>query len=348
MRKEKIANRKGVACAGNWIVDHVKLVDLWPNPGNLANILSEERGTGGAAFNVLVDLARLDAKLPLDAIGLVGNDADGQWIKELIRPLSRDISRLGVHPQAPTSYTDVMTVKETGQRTFFHMRGANAHFDVEHVNPASIHAKIFHLGYLLLLTALDRNDPDFGTRAARLLAECQKQGLITSIDVVSAEGGRFAEIVLPSLKYTDYCIVNEVEAGGVTGLALRDRSNRPDWSVIESAARKLANLGVRRIVTIHLPEGGMALDVSADRLFRVPSLPLPSGFIKGSAGAGDAFCAGMLYGLHEDWPMEKTLRLGHACAAASLRHPTCTRGMASLKDTLALAESLASKSGARR
>lgn len=331
--------RRGVACAGNWIVDHVKIVDVWPNPGNLANILSDEKGTGGCPFNALIDLAHLDPTLPLEAIGLVGDDEDGRWIREQIEPFASSMRGLRVFPDAPTSYTDVMTVEATGGRTFFHMRGTNSHLDVEHVDVPSIRARIFHLGYLLLLTRLDAPDPEFGTRAARLLAACRRAGLATSIDLVSAEAGRFAEVVIPALKHTDYCIINEVEGAGVTGIPLRV-GGAPDWNAIERAAHRLAELGAARNVTIHLPEGAVSLNVNAGRLHRVPSLPLPAGFIKGTAGAGDAFCSGMLLGLHEGWPLERALEVAHASAAASLRHPTCTRGMGSMDEVMALAESL--------
>ena len=51
--------RSGIAAAGNWIVDRVKVVDHWPEQDTLANIHEEGVGNGGGAFNVLVDLERL-------------------------------------------------------------------------------------------------------------------------------------------------------------------------------------------------------------------------------------------------------------------------------------------------
>ncbi|MBN8455973.1 MAG: hypothetical protein J0M31_23305, partial [Candidatus Accumulibacter sp.] len=48
----------------------------------LANILSTTKGTGGSPFNVLVDLALMGAKFPLEATGLVGADENGRWIVE--------------------------------------------------------------------------------------------------------------------------------------------------------------------------------------------------------------------------------------------------------------------------
>ncbi len=45
----------------------------------------------------------------------------------------------------------------------------------------------------------------------------------TSVDMVSEEGNRYQKVVWPALKYTDYCVVNEVEGTGVTGIQLYDK-----------------------------------------------------------------------------------------------------------------------------
>ena len=56
----------------------------------------------------------------------------------------------------------------------------------------------------------------------------------------------------------------------------------------------------------------------------------------GTAGAGDAFCAGVLMGLHERWDLPRCLQTGACVAAASLADPTCTTGVKSLKACLTL------------
>jgi sugar/nucleoside kinase (ribokinase family) len=66
--------RKGICAAGNFIIDHIKVVDLWPEEGMLSLILDERRASGGCAYNVLKDLARLKTGIPLNAIGLVSKD----------------------------------------------------------------------------------------------------------------------------------------------------------------------------------------------------------------------------------------------------------------------------------
>ena len=74
--------REGVIAGGNWIVDRVKFIDAWPPEDSLANIQSELSGNGGAPYNVLKNLKRLGAGFPLEAVGLVGEDADGDTILE--------------------------------------------------------------------------------------------------------------------------------------------------------------------------------------------------------------------------------------------------------------------------
>ena len=56
---------------GNWIVDHVKMIDRWPPQDALANIRSQFSSNGGSPYNVLKDLARLGASFPLEGVGLV-------------------------------------------------------------------------------------------------------------------------------------------------------------------------------------------------------------------------------------------------------------------------------------
>ena len=62
----------------------------------------------------------------------------------------------------------------------------------------------------------------------------------------------------------------------------------------------------------------------------VRSLRLPKGFIKGSVGAGDAFCAGSLYGITQGYALKDILILGCGVAAASLSHATASMGVQSV------------------
>jgi sugar/nucleoside kinase (ribokinase family) len=320
---------------GNWIIDQVKQIDVYPQPEQLGNILGQSEGTGGAPYNVLINLARCGAPFPLMAAGLVGTDSLGDRILEDCRRHRIDTRHLDRTEKAPTSYTDVMTEQNGGRRTFFHARGANALWRGADLEFTKTRARIFHLGYLLLLDSLDQPDARYGTRAARLLAQAQAAGIKTSVDVVSEDSRRYAKIVTPALKHVDYCILNELEAGQTAGFRIRQPNGALDTAALRHAAGALLQHGVGELVVIHFPEGAFARTRKGEDLWQ-PSLKLPAGYIAGTAGAGDAFCAGVLFGLHEGWDLQRCLMTGACVAAASLSQPSCTAGVKSMRTSLAL------------
>ena len=337
MKTTNPSSRKGLLAGGNWIIDQVKLIDAYPQPEQLANIQSETPGTGGAPYNVLVNLAKLGAPFSLAGAGLVGKDALGREILDYCKKLKIDTRFLEATDKAPTSYTDVMTEIGHGRRTFFHNRGANALWNGADLDFTRTKARIFHLGYLLLLDALDVSDGPYGTKAARLLAKAQQAGLKTSVDVVSENSDRFSKVVSPALKFVDYCILNEIEAGKTTGFKIRLADGTLDTVALRHAAGTLLQLGVKELVIIHFPEGGFARTRKGEDFWQ-SALNVPAKNIAGTAGAGDAFCAGALLGLHEDWDLPRCLTTAVCVAAASLAHPTCTAGVGSLNSALALAK----------
>ena len=333
MNKKATSSRQGLLAGGNWIIDQVKLIDVFPQREQLANIRSQAQGTGGAPYNVLIDLAKLGAPFSLFAAGLVGKDSLGDHILADCARHKIDVRHLRQTADAPTSYTDVMTEEQGGRRTFFHMRGANALWDGKDLNFTRSKARIFHLAYLLLLDVLDQADKVHGTKAAALLAAAQEAGLKTSVDVVSEDSDRFAKIVTPALRHVDYCILNEIEAGKTAGFKIRQPDGGLDTVALRHAAGALLQLGVRDLVVIHFPEGAFARTRKGDDFWQ-PSVNLQAKFIAGTAGAGDAFCAGVLLGLHEGWDLQRCLQTGVCVAAASLADATCTGGMKPLKAAL--------------
>jgi sugar/nucleoside kinase (ribokinase family) len=329
-----MSDRKGILGAGNWIVDHIKVIDAWPSQDTLANIRTEFRGTGGAPCNVLIDLAKLGADFPLAGAGIVGQDEAADWILKTCQKFGVNTGLIRRTDQQPTSYTDVMTVERTGRRTFFHQRGANMLLDADSIRVDSSNAKIFHLGYLLLLDRLDQPCARFGTRAAELLAKASELGFITSVDVVSEASDRFGRVVSPALPFLDIIFLNEFEAAGVFSLEIR-QGGKIDGPTLLKTAETLLAAGVRRWAIIHFPEGVLAASHDGRRIFQ-PSLMVPPNQIAGAAGAGDALAAGLLLGYHDELPMEDCLVFGVCAAAASLRHPTTTEGVENLDACLAL------------
>ncbi len=328
---------KGIAAGGNFIIDHVKLVDVWPEEGMLSIILNEKRANGGCPYNVLKDLALLKTTLPLSAIGIVGNDEDGDFILKDLSSLNIDTTLMYKSEGEPTSYTDVMTVQATGRRTFFHNKGANKLLDIEHFDFSKIKAKILHIGYILLLDSLDKPDKEYGTRLARLLKMAKDSGLKTSSDVVSESSDRFNKLVTPALKYTDYLIFNEIEAGKTTGYEIREKTGKLNADNLKRALDSLMAKSNSEIICIHFPEGAYGTRRGEKPIF-APTHDLSKEYIKGTVGAGDAFCAGMLYGIHEEWEIEKSMRFANAMAAICLSDTSTSGGMKTLDETLKFME----------
>ena len=112
--------------------------------------------------------------------------------------------------------------------------------------------------------------------------------------------------------------MNELEASKLTGIESKNENLR-------LIAEKLKNYGVRERVIIHTPEIGVCL--SKNGFTAVPSYELPKGFIQGTTGAGDAFCAGALHGIYKNKTDKEILEFASAAAVAALSESDATSGL---------------------
>lgn len=317
---------KGITIAGNILTDNVKTVSTYPQIGKLADIYDVQRAVGGCVPNTIIDLAKMQGSIPLRAAGRIGDDEAGRFVLAALEEAGVETDGISVSSQKQTSFSDAMSAADSGERTFFHYRGANAEFSPENLPAESLNCDLLHIGYILLLDAFDAPDAEYGTVMARYLHDVQKRGILTSIDVVSGETGLFQEKVIPALRYCDYAIMNEIEGGSVSGLMVRDESGALVVDNIVKTLQFIREQGVRRRVVLHCPEAGFCLD-EAGKLFIEPSFRLPRGYIKGSVGAGDAFCAGCLYAIYHGRDPRWMLRYAAAAAAANLSAPDSISGM---------------------
>ena len=325
--------RSGIICAGNWIVDIVHEIDHWPQKSDLALIRQEVRGVGGGAANVAMALARFETGLPLTPVGAVGDDDYAALILEQCAALGLSTDHLHRRSHVPTAHTHVMSVPGDS-RTFFYQGGANDSLSPEDFPTSffrSSKARIFYLGYLMLLAALDHFDSSGTTGASRLIERAKKAGLITCIDLVSSSRSDFADVVKPSLPFIDYLIINEIEACRASGLPLPPEQDMLLEATLEEAAALLLARGVEQAVIIHCPQKALWLGRGEQSVWSRPDQLSPEKVIS-PVGAGDAFCAGILYAIHEGFQPDKALSLGHAAARASLAGMTATGAIPPLSD----------------
>lgn len=326
--------RKGIIVSGAALIDRIKKIHHYPAEGSLVDIRQTTFSPGGALCNVLLDLSRLDPSIPLRAVGVLGKDELGdRTYAALMKAENADLS--GIRRRGSASYTDVYESEATHQRTFFHHRGANSLLDVGDFDFAGCSSRIFYIGYLLLLDTLDEPEPEYGTRMAKLLCRARQAGLETCIDVVSLETDRFARVCVPALRYTTYCVINEIEAQRITGIVLRDENECLLEGGVRPALEKLIDFGVSKWAIIHTPEASFGMDTQK-QLHREQGVKLPAGYIQGTVGAGDAFCAGVLCVTHQDGLLPDALHAGNASACAALRMPGAAEGILQLSQALLL------------
>lgn len=72
---------------------------------------------GGCACNVSIGLSRLG--ITTYALGNIGDDDEGQWIKMILRKEHVSIDHVRVIPQAKTDLSMIMVDPQTGERTIF-------------------------------------------------------------------------------------------------------------------------------------------------------------------------------------------------------------------------------------
>lgn len=326
---------KRIVIAGNILADIVKEIDTYPGKGMLCNIKTTKQAVGGLVPNTTITLKTLDPSKEIIPVGIIGDDDLGKYILSEFKKRNINIDSIKIDNQQSTSFTDVMS-ETKGQRTFFHFRGGNSKLSYQDIIKLNLqNVDLFHIGYLLLLDQLDQKDVNYGTQMAHLLFDIQQKGIKTSIDVVSENSNRYKEIVEPSLKYCNYVIINEIEAGKIVDINPRNDDGTLNKENLIQILRRLMENGVKDKVLIHCPELGCSINHLGEITF-VNSLCLPSNYIKGSVGAGDAFCAGALYGIMEEKSDQDILKIASCTAAMNLRALDSISGAADLETTMKL------------
>lgn len=174
-----------------------------------------------------------------------------------------------------------------------------------------------------------------------VLKSARAAGIKTNLEMCSLPAPRLVEVATPCLGHLDYLIINDFE---VAALAQRPVRHDEDVDPLEclANAKDVFDRGSMELLVVHFPRGAIAMQRGADPLV-TPSAAVPKEAIAGSNGAGDAFASGILYGMHQGWPLRDALQLAHASAAASMRHIGTTDGIERWQDCLALARGYGSR-----
>jgi sugar/nucleoside kinase (ribokinase family) len=335
---QAMSERKGIVTGGTWCLDLNKVIAKWPAEETASEIFELELHGGGSACNFAIDMRKLDPGLSVETIGLIGADANGDFLVETCDAVGISRQQLRRTAAAPTNFSDAYSVQGTGRRTHIYYPGASALLTPDHFEFDQTNGRICHLGLPGVHRIMDAPWPGHANGWAATLVRAQRAGLETNLELVSIERERLAALVLPCLPHLDLLVANEYEIGALAGEAIL-RDGLADVRAAVRAAKALLLCGSMKIVVVHFPMGAVAVtrngEVSSQGSVRVPDSE-----VIGANGAGDAFAAGFVYGYQEGWDLAGSLALAHAAAAASMRSLSTTHGLDHWRACLARARSL--------
>lgn len=276
------------------------MVALVPEPiGELARAERLEVSVAGAESNVAMYLAAHG--VPARWVSAVGDDPFGERVVAVVGACGVDVRGVRVDPARPTG----VLVKDPGPeatRVHYYRRGSAA----AALGPQVLADEAVRTAGLLHLTGI----------TAALSASCR--------DLV-AKALRGPQPVSFDVNHRP-ALWRDDSAGEV----LRDLANRADVVFVgldEAQALWGGHLATPGDVRALLPAPGLlvvkdgaraATAFDAGAAHTVPALRTR---VVEPVGAGDAFAAGFLAGLHRGEPLVRALRLAHLTAGAALRVP---------------------------
>jgi ribokinase len=262
-----------VCLLGDLNVDVLLPVAVYPPAGGETTAGRVQVLAGGSSANTAGVLARLGVGARL--ICRVGRD---RWAEAALEPLEAagvDTRFVQVDDQHGTGLTFI-AVGPAGERTMFAYRGANTQTDPGLIGAELLaDAAALHVSGYALLTRPQSQ------AAARALSLAYAAGVPLSLDPGELPARDCTAEVRAWLPRLSLCVLGREEAQALVG------TPEP-----QAAAERLVGLGVRR-VGLKLGAAG-ALVADAAGAWPIPALPVTA---VDTTGCGDAFSAGMLFGL---------------------------------------------------
>ena len=197
--------------------------------------------------------------------------------------------------------------------------GANADFTLEDIDYSLLDdVRVLYVGGYMAM-------PSFAPeQLARLFQEAKRRGLTTVLDVVMPAGVSFGmQHVALALPYVDYFLPNQDEAARLTGIA-DARGQAECLSALNPECTVIITRGSR---------GSIAR--RGDRVIETPPYHMDT---VDESGAGDAFTAGLIAGLLQDWELENMLSFAATVGASCTRALGCSAGVFTLDEAVAFLE----------
>ena len=128
------------------------------------------------------------------------------------------------------------------------------------------------------------------------------------------------------------CFVCNVEEAGI--LFVSDFEGMSPEELCDELSRKVVSARIPSMVVTLGSRGAVYADMNGDK----GVYPARRVKVRDTTGAGDAFCAGVLYAAETDMPLREALKLGACSAAASLSEVSASDGVKTKDEVLKLYE----------
>ena len=287
---------------GSTMVDLVVYADRLPTRGETVVGRTFALGFGGKGANQAVMTSRLGARVSI--VNCLGLDVFGDMTLENFEREGIDVTHVTRTAEAASGVAPIW-VEPDGANRIIVVPGANEHLRPEDAARALADADTVDVVLGQLEIAQDVT--------AAAFAAGRERGALTVLN--PAPAAILDPTLLPA---TDWLVPNEVEAG-----------------VLAPRLSALAALGPRVVVTLGergaalLGGDGESVEIPAERVDAVDT-----------TGAGDAFVGAFAYGLATGMAEEAAVRLGCACATASVLRPGTQSSFLAREEAVRLYESL--------
>jgi len=292
----------------------VRPVEAFPERGKIEVVPTIELHMGGLAGVAATVLCQLGAQAAF--IGCVGQDSFGDYLWGRLRAAGVEtggLRRVAAHGSAAT----IVLIGQDGERTFLHHPGANKETSEDDIDLDLVsRSRVLHWGGPSVTPRLD------GAPMGRVFERVRALGVKTSLDTCYDGSGTWLPLLEPALHHVDVIFSSLEEARRYTG-------RREPEEIADFYRAYGADIAVIKL-------GGEGLYVqSSSEAFGIPAHRVP---IVDTTGAGDASCAGFLYGYTRGWPLERCARLANAVGGLTVQHVGGAEAVTSLDDALNLME----------
>jgi ribokinase len=261
--------------------------------------------SGGSAANTVVGLARLGCKVGF--VGKVAEDREGKILLEEFRKESVDTKGVAVAKQG-RSGTVMGFVDENGERALYIDPGVNDQVEFNEKNKTYASQTMF-----LHLTSFV-GEESFQTQ--KRIVETIPENIMVSFDPGALYARKGLAALESIVKKTSVLMPNAGELELLTGMVdYRRGAEAMLKKGVKVVAVKLGSRGC------YVTDGRQSRNVEA---FKVS--------VVDTTGAGDAFCAGFLYGLIKHKSLEECGRIGNFVASRCTTKMGARIGLPTLKD----------------